>query len=298
VTCCADEGILPPDLLRPLLDEHARSVRSKLAELAAYPPSTSAQIFSVAEAQLLLLATHLSRLVQCAHDGVDYVEELLRWQLIAAIGKEVLTVSVVAMSSCHSGYFVGFCAIPALAGRRMFAHEFWPLPFSYAVRRPDHAPEGVISLEELHRSAPSAAFGQADPILTSCCSSPASSTPICFALDACTEVSVLAERHLHGWMASQFGASESATGLGPTLKLQLTARARPFSTFIVLVGRIASANLFEPSHAVVVRNKDEWTVPLQLEAIPTAKVPVSVSAVPEVLSFVFDRMLTNDTGVP
>src|SRR6185312_2609756 len=53
--------------------------------------------------------------------------------------------------------------------------------------------------------------------------------------------------------------------------LHLEARARQFSSFIVMLGSIASAELFVPKHAVLVQNKDELDVPLLLETIPTPK---------------------------
>merc|ERR1719146_502361 len=40
---------------------------------------------------------------------------------------------------------------------------------------------------------------------------------------------------------------------------------------IVLVGRIASANSFDPVYAAIVQNKDELKIPLDLSTIPTPK---------------------------
>jgi hypothetical protein len=51
----------------------------------------------------------------------------------------------------------------------------------------------------------------------------------------------------------------------------LQARARQFSSFILLVGRIASADLFQPTHGLIVKNKDDLNIPLILEQIPTAQ---------------------------
>ena len=41
------------------------------------------------------------------------------------------------------------------------------------------------------------------------------------------------------------------------------------SSFIVLIGRIASANVFEPKYGMIVQNKDEVYIPLNLEHLPT-----------------------------
>jgi hypothetical protein len=40
----------------------------------------------------------------------------------------------------------------------------------------------------------------------------------------------------------------------------------------LLVGRIVSADLFEPKYATIIQNKDELKIPLLLETIPTPKV--------------------------
>lgn len=42
-------------------------------------------------------------------------------------------------------------------------------------------------------------------------------------------------------------------------------------SFILLVGRITSADHFEPKYATLIQNKDELKIPLLLETIPTAK---------------------------
>lgn len=54
-------------------------------------------------------------------------------------------------------------------------------------------------------------------------------------------------------------------------QLALTARARQFSSFILLVGTIAGAELFEPKHATIIQNKDDLKIPLILDTIPTPK---------------------------
>merc|ERR1711970_1614123 len=53
--------------------------------------------------------------------------------------------------------------------------------------------------------------------------------------------------------------------------LSLVSRARQFSSFIVLVGRIASAKTFDPKYAAIIQNKDELKIPLELSTIPTPK---------------------------
>ena len=85
-----------------------------------------------------------------------------------------------------------------------------------------------------------------------------------FALNATSTVKFGGERHLHGWMAHRFSGEAMPS-------LRLVAQARQFSSYIVLIGRIASAKVFQPKYGFITQNKDEFSIPLELEQIPTAK---------------------------
>lgn len=54
-------------------------------------------------------------------------------------------------------------------------------------------------------------------------------------------------------------------------QVQLVARARQFSSFLLLVGKISGAQQFAPEHAIILQNKDELLIPLLLEQMPTPK---------------------------
>jgi hypothetical protein len=69
---------------------------------------------------------------------------------------------------------------------------------------------------------------------------------------------------LHAYVAQKFSNDTGST-------LNLVARARQFSSFILMVGRIASATVFEPKGAIIIQNKDDLKIPLMLEALPTPK---------------------------
>lgn len=85
-----------------------------------------------------------------------------------------------------------------------------------------------------------------------------------FALTAAASVRFGGARFLHGLLQHRFSTEAPAP-------LSLVARARQFSSMIVLVGRIASAEVFEPKYAAIVQNQDELTIPLSLSTLPTAK---------------------------
>merc|ERR1719197_982479 len=67
--------------------------------------------------------------------AVAYIEDMLRKQLIDAIGKEVTP-----------GDFADFMQFHY---RKLFADAYAPVPFCFAVRRSDkHGPEGTLSIEQ------------------------------------------------------------------------------------------------------------------------------------------------------
>jgi hypothetical protein len=85
-----------------------------------------------------------------------------------------------------------------------------------------------------------------------------------FPINASTFVRFGGDRYLHAFLGHSFAGEDGQ-------KLQLVARARQFSSFILLVGRISSATLFDPKGAIIIQNKDDLKIPLILETIPTPK---------------------------
>ncbi len=59
------------------------------------------------------------------------------------------------------------------------------------------------------------------------------------------------DRFLHGWLCSDFADSQYDT-------LQLCARARQFSSFVLLVGSIASAEEFVPKFGIIIQVSDAF----------------------------------------
>ncbi len=233
-------GVLPASFANAFLAEQRRSLAERCAELARVFPR-DASVITVVEATLLVTLLHAIDVCQRYADGVNYVEDMLRKQLVAAIGEEVTPVDFSAYMDFHA--------------RKLFKPAFRPRPFSHAVRRPDHSPEGVVSIEaDVGGELPT-------PISTAVSWSEAR-RPMSFALDASTRVSFLGDRFLHAWVSHRFSGGADAS-------LNLVARARQFSGFILLVGRIASADTFEPRFGIIVQNKDLLTIPLMLEQIPT-----------------------------
>src|SRR5262249_30386920 len=149
-----------------------RSLAAKCLSLAKVFPKDGA-VITVVEASLLVILLHARQVCQALANGVDYIEDMLRKQLVAAIGKELTPVDFTSYMDFHS--------------KKLVKPAYRPRPFSHAVRREDHDPEGIVSLEaERPGSMP-------DPISTTVAYREAV-RPMSFALDASTRVSFLGDR--------------------------------------------------------------------------------------------------------
>ena len=124
-----------------LLQEHQRSLTTQLVSLQKiFPPFNEPKnnLFSVAEAQLSVLCAHSKLSIAAYIKLIRFVEDLIRSQLIRALGREVSPIDFQLYMSFHY--------------RKLYRPEYQPIPFSYAVRRsPLHTPEvGAVSRAKLH----------------------------------------------------------------------------------------------------------------------------------------------------
>ena len=85
-----------------------------------------------------------------------------------------------------------------------------------------------------------------------------------FPLDASTYVTFGGSRYLHAFLGQRFSNSSPP-------QINLNARARQFSSFILLVGRITSASTFQPATGIIIKDKDDLKMPLDMNTIPTPK---------------------------
>jgi hypothetical protein len=90
------------------------------------------------------------------------------------------------------------------------------------------------------------------------------SYPIKLELSESVQVSLEGPQFIHGYVAHDFRTEAS-------LVFQLQARARQFSSFILLLGTISGRNTFECAEAILLQDKDQLIIPLLLETIPSAK---------------------------
>ena len=167
----------------------------------------------------LALACGVLFQLACDHaSAMAYVEAMLYAQLSDAVGKELTAEAFEQYMAHHE--------------RALYTSEFRPKPFSYAVRRDAAAfPDGLLSIEQ------STADGR-QPVMTSSrllssCSTrdDGGAPPMHFALGAAVDVGFYGERRVHAYTRRAFGDTSQG-------KLTLVARARQFSSFLLLLGKV------------------------------------------------------------
>ena len=235
--------LLSPQDIGAFLGEEQRSVSEKLDDIKKILTSKN-EVITADEGRIVVIAKHIGNICSSLHDCIDYIEGMLREQLIRAIGKEISAPD--------------FCEYMRFHYRKVFKPEYQPKGLCYAVRRPEHDPEGIVSVEEKLETSttpqPALTFTRCIPL----------SESFNFPLNAATSVSFTGNAFLHSYLGHRF-SSESL----PTLTLE--ARARQFSGYVMLLGTIGGKDLFIPKHAMIVRDKDDFRIPLILEEIPSVK---------------------------
>lgn len=224
--------------LYKLLNEHVRTLNIAMDSLSkTCPGEQSLSAMSCSEFGLLLLLRHVDvDLSKNFADSVNYVESMLETQLISAVGKRLTNNDFYAFIRYHNGI-----VSPA------------PKPFSHAIRcRPEKTPVGLLSIESESKESiySHSRVVNVDSVL-------------CIPLNAATSLALEGDQILHGWMNYRFGPRRD--------RHNLVARARQFSSFILVIGTMTSQSTLEPKDAIIVQNKDEVLIPLVLNELPTAK---------------------------
>jgi hypothetical protein len=220
---------LPADVHRFLAQQHASLCRKQDELKQAFPPEEGLAN-SKEEAGLIVGCRHAIDIARATVDSLGYIEELLREQLVAAVGQEIQAADLELFIRWHDSH--------------LFRREFRPLPFCYDVRRGDACPEGTLSFEGPDNV----------PVCTTVRRVPSEEAdPMRCVLHAGTSVVIGGERFVHGLVRTQFeeeGQSQRDSAL------TFVARARQFSSFMLLVGKIGpGADEFQPEHAIIVQNK-------------------------------------------
>jgi hypothetical protein len=225
---------VPPSSLR-LVAAHRGSLGAKAAELLRlFPPA----FFSGEEALLLLFARHTETCSALFAAGLRRVEELLRARLVAAMG--------------HEADAARFARFLARRNRALFGEELFA-PLSCSVRSGPRSPEGTLSLCDAATLDPVDAFVATADMHDN----------MTLTVGPAARVSLLGRVHLHGLVLHQFGDKQQQ-------RLVLKARARQFSSFLLLIGRVVEPGKFDAQFGVVVRDGEDLSVPLDVETVPSA----------------------------
>ncbi|KAL3937890.1 MAG: hypothetical protein SGBAC_007088 [Bacillariaceae sp.] len=195
---------------------------------------------------LTSMLRHLGELTESWADSVDYVEDLLRKQLVQAIGKELTSQDFERFMSHYT--------------KQILTPEFAPKPFCYAIRRGGQFPDGTISIE-----SEEAGSGPLVETMVRHIPGGDSNPPIVLAVDAATSINLQGDRYLHGWVQHRWGLDHGSW------KRNLVARANQFSSFLVVLGVMSGPNTFVPKDAIIVQNKDEVLIPLLTNTLPSAR---------------------------
>lgn len=238
---CSDDVVLSPADMNRFVSVYVQTLKKSLNETQANysDPAKKDTVLSSSEMKCIFIVHSMFKLLQSYSDSVEYIENMLKNQLIKAIGREVQPAEFSDYMQYHN--------------RRMFKPEYAPKDFAYAVRRGTNFPDGEIIIEV-------GGF----PISTIVTESDGTDNLMNFTVAGGTSVSFGGKRYLHSAMFHHFSNSVNS-------QMTIIARARQFSSFIIMIGTIHSANQFAPTHGLIVKDKDMFVLPLILETLPTAK---------------------------
>jgi hypothetical protein len=234
--------ILPAQDTARLLNEQVKTLEDALQFLqSTFSGEAPHELISLSEATLFVLSNHSQNIFQQFLDSIQYIEQMLENQLVAAIGKRVTSSDLDQYVRYHNSRMLN----PA------------PLPFCQAIRRPDRYPDGIFSIE-----SDMAPDGKIEPIETHV-REVQGMPPLQLPLNAATTLELTGKTFLHGWLNHRFETKHTS--------FTLTGRARQFSSFMLVIGTMAGPNKLQPKDAIILQNKDEVKIPLLLSEIPTAK---------------------------
>jgi len=232
-----NEKLLKSKDMSKLLNEHIRTLEVAISGIEQTWASSG--ILSSTEATLVLITGQLTALSTQYSQTMDYIESMLETSLIAAIGKRITAKDVATFVQYHEA--------------RLLSPN--PLPFSYAIRRPEHYPVGLLTIESIDGDSPECIYTHTREV--------AATSSLKVPLNAATVLELTGGQYLHGYMNQRFGSSHK--------RHRLVARSRQFSSFVLVVGNMIDGSTLDPKDAIIIQNKDELIIPLLLEEMPTAK---------------------------
>ena len=130
--------------------------------------------------------------------------------------------------------------------RKIFQSQFLPKKFCYPIRRPHHNPEGIFSIERNNNESISVILKEIEE---------QNSNPIEFSINDATQIQIGGKKYIHTLIDHCFETNEIKS-------LNLIARARQFSCFILVIGNLQSSSKINVQHAIIIQNKDDLLIPI------------------------------------
>lgn len=241
--------LLPAEDVNRLLEKQYLTLSETMKSVAS---NFSSQPFmSSTEATIVLLTRHAQSITNYWFNGINHIENMLCTQLYNAIGKNVSSTDLNEFVRSHN--------------QKLFADSYAPEPFCYAIRRAGCFPDGTISIEEKNTGGSGDNQGNNNNhamTFTRQLETSNGEYPMYVPINSATYVQLTGELFLHAWMLQRFQEKPS---------FHLVSRARQFSSFLLLVGKLTGPDTFEPEHGIILQNKDELLIPLLLDEMPSAR---------------------------
>jgi hypothetical protein len=240
------------------LDTAINSIQTSSTYSSSWPTNDSDNLLSSSEAKLSLIISHVMDLANQYIDAMGYVESMLETQLIRAIGKRITQTDLNQFIIQHNV-------------KLMYPI---PRPFSYAIRRGSCCtPVGLLTIEENVNDDDGGSSSEESSGASNCIYTHTREvqppTNLSLPLNAATVLTLTGRQYLHGYMKYRFGSDTSCSS--STCTHRLVARARQFSSYILIIGNMTNLSTLDPKDAIIITNKDEIIVSLLLDELPTAK---------------------------
>eukprot|EP00941_MAST-03F_sp_MAST-3F-sp1_P002185 g2185.t1 len=230
---------------RNFMEEQRRSMDHKIESLE-FLGNDKDRLLTKVEAAVAVVNGYIERISNNVNNAIGAIEEMLRKQVVAAIGKEVQPSDFAEYMNYHN--------------QLTFKKQYCPTCFSYSIRsNANVSPVGEFSITDIN-GRPSRTFAREINI--------SDSQSLKFAINASTDVECTGRVHLHATLLHSFSTQLNTM---KRASLKLMARARQFSSYVLMVGTLVSSNRFAPKAALIIRDKDDITIPLLLETMPSAK---------------------------
>ena len=224
-----------------------------LAGVSVEPAHDAVGFVGELEGRLALANFSSLAIIHAMTDAVDAVEDLLYGQLTAGLGKRITPDD--------------FASFMEYDLRSLLKPSYRPVGFAQPVQPIGGSVQGLVSIEEWREGATAADVPSSAPLTTFVSRAMVPpDQPMSVSMGGTGEgpqFRFAGPQFLHAGVLHRFGAA-------PPPKINLHARARQFSRFILVLGRLGGmgGRVVEATDACVIQAKDDLVVPLLLEGIP------------------------------